>query len=72
MRKTPTRPVGDDTGRALATRQWLHHMTGRHIDVIARRCAPVACDVRNRSLLYDVDDAERLLSERSRTHNAVR
>lgn len=56
MRKdlTPIRAAGE---RPLAARWFLAHHTGRNPETILRRCTPVACDVRNRSLLYDVTQA---------------
>lgn len=50
-------PIRADGERPLAARWFLAHQTGRNAETIARRCTPVACDVRNRALLYDVEQA---------------
>jgi hypothetical protein len=55
VRKDLTPIRGSD--RPLAARWFLAHHTGRNPETISRRCTPVACDVRNRSLLYDVAEA---------------
>lgn len=61
MRKrlTPIRGAGD---RPLAARWFLAHHTGRTPETVSRRCSPVACDIRNRSLLYDVTECLTVLS----------
>lgn len=62
MKKTITRPRADHSGQPLVTREFLAAATGRHINLVKRHCTPVACDVRNRALLYDPDIAERALA----------
>lgn len=39
----------------LGTRQVAAVLTARHPDLVRRRCRPVACDVRTRIPLYDLD-----------------
>lgn len=56
MRKQPTQPAGDPT-RPLVTRRYLAVYTGRNPETVSRHCRPVACDVRNRALLYAVEEA---------------
>lgn len=60
--KTTTRRVELPDGRRLMTRRMLEHLTGRNPETIRRRCTPVACDVRNRTPLYDLDDATATLA----------
>jgi hypothetical protein len=53
LRKRLT-PVRGTEERPLAARWFIAHHTGRTPETVARHCTPVACDVQNRSLLYDV------------------
>jgi hypothetical protein len=55
-------PVRGESDRPLVARWFLARHTGRHPETVARRCQAVACDVRNRSLLYDVDEAIEVLA----------
>lgn len=48
--------------RMLASRTTTAVLVNRHTNVVARYCQPVACDVRTKTELYDVDEANRILS----------
>jgi hypothetical protein len=48
-------------GAILAPRWAIAHVTGRYPGTVARHCAPVACDVHTKALLYDVDAAHAVL-----------
>lgn len=58
-RLTPVRGTED---RPLAARWYLAYHTGRTPETVTRNCTPVACDIRNRSLLYDVFASVELLN----------
>lgn len=62
MRKRPT-PIRGTVDRPLAPRWFLVRQTGRDPKTILKHCQPVACDTRNRALLYDVADAVATLEE---------
>lgn len=68
-----TRPRADENGRPLVTRWFIAHTSGRNPELVARHCHPVACDVRNRALLYDADEAEQTLADipRRRPSNPI-
>lgn len=56
-------------GLLLGTRQAAALLTRRHQDQVRRQCAPVACDLASRALLYDLDavaDRFRALPRRER------
>lgn len=55
-RKKPARPRWGSEGNPLATRQVIALTTGRNPETISRRCTPVACDVRTRASLYDMEE----------------
>lgn len=40
----------------LGTRHAASVLVHRHVDQVRRRCQPVACDVRTKAALYDLDD----------------
>jgi len=54
--RPPLRPrlEGDDLA-LLGTRQYAAEFAGRHVNQVRRHCVPVACDVRTRQPLYDLD-----------------
>lgn len=60
MRKDLT-PVRGTEDRPLVARWYLVHFSGRNPETVSRRCPPVACDVRNRSLLYDLTESLEIL-----------
>jgi hypothetical protein len=47
--------------QVLAPRWAIATVTGCYPATVSRRCIPVACDVRSRALLYDVDMAHEVL-----------
>lgn len=51
---SPHRPRIVD-GLLIGTRQAAALLTGRHPDLVRKRCAPIACDVTTRAVLYDLD-----------------
>lgn len=50
----------------LGTRFTAAVLVARHPNLIRRHCAPVACDVGSRSLLYDLDDVDATFKTRPR------
>ena len=60
MRKRPT-PIRGDLGQPLVPRWFLVQQTGRDPKTVLKHCRPVACDARNRALLYDVVEAVAVL-----------
>lgn len=60
----------DDTGRTLASRAIVAYLTGRHIDTVRKWVPTVACDVRTRSALVDVVQAEVILQSKIAVHPA--
>lgn len=51
-------------GRILVTRQVVAAIAHRHVNHVRRLVPPVACDVRTRAALVDLDDAEEILGTR--------
>lgn len=51
-------PVRDDTGRRLVTRQVAAFLAHRHVNLVRREIAPVACNVATRAALLDLDEVE--------------
>lgn len=60
-------------GRILVTRQVVAQLGHRHVDFVRREVPPVACDVRTRAVLLDLDQAEEILGGRphARTERLV-
>lgn len=52
----------------LGTRQAAAMLVNRHPDLVRRHCAPVACDVKSRALLYDLFVVDAELATRQRRH----
>lgn len=65
MRGLSQARLGSD-GDVLAPRRAVSAVLGRHPELISRHCTPVACDVRTRAHLYDVDEVEEILAKRAR------
>lgn len=63
-------PRRDDTGRILITRQHAAELGHRHIDHVRKLVPPVACDVRTRVVLLDLDDVEHALGRREHRNPA--
>lgn len=57
-----------DDGRILVTRQVVAQLGHRHVNYVRRLVEPVACDVRTRAALLDLDQAEAILAEHDRRH----
>jgi hypothetical protein len=53
-----------DDGRILVTRHVVAQLGHRHINYVRREIPPVACDVRTRAALLDLDQAEAILAGR--------
>lgn len=53
-----------DDGRWLVTRHVVAHLAHRHVNYVRREIPPVACDVRTRAVLLDLDQAEEILAGR--------
>lgn len=53
-----------DDGRILVTRQMVAQLGQRHINYVRREVPAVACDVRTRAVLLDLDQAEEILGSR--------
>lgn len=49
---TKTRLIG---GTQLGSRAAVARFANRHVNTVARYCAPIACDVGTRAYLYDLD-----------------
>ncbi len=57
-------PRRDDTGRVLVSRQLVARLGHRHVNYVRREVPAVACDVRTRAALLDLDQAEDILGTR--------
>lgn len=57
-------------GRTLVSRHVVAFLTKRHLNYVRREVPAVACDVRTRVALVDLDHAEQTLAARS--HRARR
>jgi hypothetical protein len=55
-------PRRDDTGRTLVSRHVVAYLTHRNLDHVRKRVPAVACDVRTRVALLDLDQAEQTLA----------
>lgn len=53
-----------DDGRILVTRHIVAQLGHRHVNYVRREIPPVACDVRTRAVLLDLDQAEQILGTR--------
>lgn len=67
-RRAHPRPVQDDTGRQLVTRQVAAYLAQRHVDQVRKAVPAVACDVATRAQLVDLDDVEQTLAGRQHRH----
>jgi hypothetical protein len=63
LSRLPTEARWDSDGHVLAPRRMIAQVMGRNLETVSRRCAPVACDVVTRAVLYDVDEACTVLAE---------
>lgn len=50
-------------GRRLASRRMIGYWSGRNDETVRQRCQPIACDVHNRTPLYDADEALTALAQ---------
>ena len=58
-------PITRDTP-LIGSRQAVGALLERHPDQIKRWCTPIACDIRTKAPMYDVDEAAKVLRERRR------
>ena len=65
------RPVTDDAGRTLVTRQVAAYLAHRHVNLVRREVAPVACDVATRAALLDLDEVEDVFGGRAHRNAAA-
>lgn len=61
-RKTTTRRRDLPDGRTLVTRRMLAYLSGRTDETVRKRCEPIACDVANRTPLYDLETSSDTLA----------
>jgi len=54
----------DGGDRILVSRQVFAKQTGLHVDMVRRRVPAVACDVKTRAWLIELDEAEQLLAQK--------